>query len=57
MKSALYKMFHVLWYKYIFVGVKICYMMRLVIKISNESVQMGHRKEQLRRQILYIRQI
>jgi len=52
MKSALYKMFHVLWYKYFFLGVKICYIMRLVIKISNESVQMGHRKEQLWRQIL-----
>jgi hypothetical protein len=52
MKSALYKMFHVLWYKYIFVAVKICYIMWLVIKVFNESAQMGQRQEQLWGQIL-----
>ena len=53
MKGVLYKMFHVLWYKYIFVAVKkICYIIWLVIKTCNESVQMGHRQDQLWRQIL-----
>jgi hypothetical protein len=52
MKSWLYEIFHVYDTSTFFVAVKICYIMWLVIKICNESVQMGHRQEQLWRQIL-----